>query len=132
MPSRGSHSGTPTPPRSTAASPQCSNDSVTWPVLRLSSLRPTQFVARGGPQTVKHSGESSTSPRPASRFEPSHTAACPVPAWLSGIKSPTDGLLARRLGYGVVHYPPQLPGTPRGPRAMRILGHDLRAILFIS
>jgi hypothetical protein len=39
-------------------------------------------------RTTNRSRKSSTSPPPASRFEPSHTAACPVPASLSEIKSP--------------------------------------------
>jgi hypothetical protein len=44
-----------------------------------SSSRPTQLVARPGSQTLDRS-KSSASPRPASRFEPGHIAACPVPA----------------------------------------------------
>jgi hypothetical protein len=56
----------------------------------------------------------------------------PRPGLVVGDQLPTDGLLARRLGYGFVHYQPDLPGTPRGPRAMRMLGHTLRPILFTS
>jgi predicted HAD superfamily phosphohydrolase YqeG len=54
----------------------------------------------------------------------------PRPDLVVGDQVPTDGLLARRLGYGFVHYQPRLPGTPRSPRAMRMLGQPLRPILF--
>src|SRR5262249_36544568 len=56
----------------------------------------------------------------------------PRPGLVVGDQVPTDSLLARRLGYGFLHYQPQLPGTPRGPRAMRLLGRPLRPILFTS
>jgi len=56
----------------------------------------------------------------------------PRPGLVVGDQVPTDGLLARRLGYGFVHYEPRLPGTPRGPRAMRVLGRPLRPILFTT
>jgi hypothetical protein len=49
---------------------------------------PDQLGVERPHQTVKHSGKSSTSPPPVNRFEASHTAACPVPAWLSGINCP--------------------------------------------
>ena len=54
----------------------------------------------------------------------------PRPGLVVGDQIPTDGLLARRLGYGFVHYQPRLSRTPRGPRAMRMLGHLLQPILF--
>jgi predicted HAD superfamily phosphohydrolase YqeG len=54
----------------------------------------------------------------------------PRPGLVVGDQIPTDGLLARRLGYGFVHYQPHLHATPRGPRAMRMLAHPLRPILF--
>lgn len=56
----------------------------------------------------------------------------PRPGLVVGDQVPTDGLLARRLRYGFVHYQPYLPGTPRGPRTMRMLGRPLRPILFTS
>ena len=56
----------------------------------------------------------------------------PRPGLVVGDQVPTDGLLARRLGYGFLHYQPQLRGTPGGPRAMRMLGYPLRPILFTS
>jgi hypothetical protein len=56
----------------------------------------------------------------------------PRPGLVVGDQVPTDGLLARCLGYGFVHYQPHLAGTPRGPRAMRMLGHPLRPILFTA
>jgi hypothetical protein len=54
----------------------------------------------------------------------------PRPSLVVGDQVRTDGLLARHLGYGFLHYQPLLPGTPRGPRAMQMLGHPLRPILF--
>jgi hypothetical protein len=68
----------------------------------------------------------------APRARNSWLASMLYPPRTVGDQVPTDGLLARRLGYGFLHYQPQLPGTPRGPRAMRMLGRPLRPILFTS
>ena len=46
----------------------------------------------------------------------------PRPGAVIGDQVPTDGLLARRLGYTFLHYQPRLDGIPLGPRVMHRLG----------
>jgi predicted HAD superfamily phosphohydrolase YqeG len=61
----------------------------------------------------------------ASAGKPLRTApyrGLPRPGAVVGDQVPTDGLLARRLGFTFLHYQPQLTGVPLGPRLMRGLG----------
>jgi hypothetical protein len=54
----------------------------------------------------------------------------PRPGVVIGDQVATDGILAWRLGYTFVHYAPQLPGVPLGPRLMRQVGRPIRPLLF--
>lgn len=54
----------------------------------------------------------------------------PRPGVVIGDQVATDGLLAYRLEYVFLHYCPELPYIPRGPRMMRHLGRPIRTILF--
>ena len=45
----------------------------------------------------------------------------PRPGAVIGDQVPTDGLLARRLGFTFLHYQPRLDGVPFGPRVMHRL-----------
>ncbi len=54
----------------------------------------------------------------------------PAPGVVVGDQVATDGVLARRLGYGFVHYRPRLDDIPMGPRLMHYLGRPLRRLLF--
>ena len=54
----------------------------------------------------------------------------PRPGVVVGDQVATDGVLAWRLGYAFVHYTPQLPGVPLGPRLMRQVGRPIRPLLF--
>lgn len=56
----------------------------------------------------------------------------PKPGAVVGDQTATDGVLAWRLGYAFLHYCPNLPDTPRGPRLMRSLGRPIHALLFHS
>jgi predicted HAD superfamily phosphohydrolase YqeG len=56
--------------------------------------------------------------------------ALPRPGAVIGDQVPTDGLLARRLGYTFLHWSPQLTGVPLGPRLMRHLGQVALPLLF--
>jgi hypothetical protein len=47
-----------------------------------------------------------------------------------GDQLPTDGLLARRLGFTFLHWDPRLPGVPPGPRVMHQLGRLARPLFF--
>ena len=47
-----------------------------------------------------------------------------------GDQVPTDGLLARRLGFTFLHYQPRLDGVPLGPRVMQRLGRLAVPVLF--
>jgi hypothetical protein len=47
-----------------------------------------------------------------------------------GDQIPTDGLLARRLGYTFLHWSPQLTGVPLRPRLMYLLGRVARPLIF--
>lgn len=69
----------------------------------------------------------------ASAGKPMRTASyrrLPEPGVVVGDQVATDGLLARRLGYAFLHYCPDLPRIPPGPRLMRLLGRPLRRVLF--
>ena len=69
----------------------------------------------------------------ASASKPLRTApyrALPRPGVVIGDQVPTDGLLARRLGYSFLHWSPQLTGVPLGPRLMRALGRVVLPLLF--
>lgn len=69
----------------------------------------------------------------ASAGKPLRTApyrGLPRPGALVGDQVPTDGLLARRLGFTFLHYQPPLAGVPLGPRLMRQLGQLARPLLF--
>jgi predicted HAD superfamily phosphohydrolase YqeG len=68
-----------------------------------------------------------------SAWKPLRTApyrALPRPGVVIGDQVPTDGLLARRLGYTFLHWSPRLTGVPLGPRLMRALGRVVLPLLF--
>jgi predicted HAD superfamily phosphohydrolase YqeG len=54
----------------------------------------------------------------------------PLPGAVLGDQVPTDGLLARRLGFTFLHYQPRLDGVPLGPRLMHRLGRLAVPALF--
>jgi len=54
----------------------------------------------------------------------------PRPGAVIGDQIPTDGLLARRLGYTFLHWSPQLTGVPLRPRLMYLLGRVARPLIF--
>jgi predicted HAD superfamily phosphohydrolase YqeG len=69
----------------------------------------------------------------ASAAKPLRTAPyrdLPRPGAVVGDQIPTDGLLARRLGYTFLHYQPRLDGIPLGPRLMHRLGRFAVPLLF--
>lgn len=69
----------------------------------------------------------------ASAWKPLRTATyrtLPRPGVVIGDQVPTDGLLARRLGYTFLHWSPRLTGVPLGPRLMRALGRVVLPLLF--
>jgi predicted HAD superfamily phosphohydrolase YqeG len=68
-----------------------------------------------------------------SAWKPLRTApyrALPRPGAVIGDQVPTDGLLARRLGYTFLHWSPPLTGVPLGPRLMQRLGRVAVPLLF--
>jgi predicted HAD superfamily phosphohydrolase YqeG len=54
----------------------------------------------------------------------------PRPGMVIGDQVATDGALAWRLGCFFLHYCPDLPGIPLGPRLMRALGRPMQQFLF--
>lgn len=69
----------------------------------------------------------------ASAGKPLRTApyrGLPRPGVVAGDQVPTDGLLARRLGFTFLHYQPRLGDVPLGPRLMRRLGQLVLPLLF--
>jgi predicted HAD superfamily phosphohydrolase YqeG len=69
----------------------------------------------------------------ASAGKPLRTAAyrdLPRPGAVVGDQVPTDGLLARRLGFTFLHYQPRLDDVPLGPRLMHHLGRLALPLLF--
>jgi diacylglycerol kinase family enzyme/predicted HAD superfamily phosphohydrolase YqeG len=69
----------------------------------------------------------------ASAGKPLRTAPyrdLPRPGAVVGDQLPTDGLLAYRLGYAFLHYAPDHPSAPVGPRLMHRWGQALRPVLF--
>ena len=69
----------------------------------------------------------------ASAAKPLRTAPyrdLPRPGAVVGDQVPTDGLLARRLGYTFLHYQPRLDDIPLGPRLMHRLGRVALPLLF--
>lgn len=69
----------------------------------------------------------------ASAGKPLRTAAYrgfPRPGVVIGDQVATDGILARRLGYGFVLYGPGLHGIPRAPRLMGACGRLVRPLFF--
>jgi predicted HAD superfamily phosphohydrolase YqeG len=69
----------------------------------------------------------------AAAAKPLRTAAyrnLPGPGVVVGDQIATDGVLAWRLGYAFVHFQPDLPVTPLGPRAMGLIGRALRPLFF--
>jgi predicted HAD superfamily phosphohydrolase YqeG len=69
----------------------------------------------------------------ASAGKPLRTApyrALPRPGAVIGDQVPTDGLLARRLGYTFLHWSPPLTDVPPGPRLMHVLGRLAQPLLF--
>jgi predicted HAD superfamily phosphohydrolase YqeG len=69
----------------------------------------------------------------ASAGKPLRTApyrALPRPGAVIGDQVPTDGLLARRLGYAFLYWSPRQTGVPLGPRLMHCLGRVALPLLF--
>ena len=69
----------------------------------------------------------------ASAAKPLRTAPyrdLPRPGAVVGDQVPTDGLLARRLGYTFLHYQPRRGDIPLGPRVMHRLGRIALPLLF--
>ncbi len=69
----------------------------------------------------------------ASAGKPLRTApyrGLPRPGAVIGDQVPTDGLLARRLGFTFLHWDPELSGVPAGPRLMSLLGRLARPLFF--
>jgi predicted HAD superfamily phosphohydrolase YqeG len=69
----------------------------------------------------------------ASAGKPLRTApyhGLPKPGAVIGDQLPTDGLLARRLGFTFLHWDPKLSGVPPGPRVMHQLGRLARPLFF--
>ena len=69
----------------------------------------------------------------ASAGKPVQTApylGFPRPGMVVGDQVPTDGILARRLGYTFVLVDPQLTEVPAGPRLMAAFGRLVRPLLF--
>lgn len=56
--------------------------------------------------------------------------ALPLPGAVIGDQVPTDGLLARRLGYTFLYWSPRLTGVPVGPWLMHRLGRVALPLLF--
>lgn len=54
----------------------------------------------------------------------------PRPGAVIGDQVPTDGLLARRLGFTFLHWDPQMNGVPVGPRLMGLLGRLVKPLAF--
>jgi hypothetical protein len=54
----------------------------------------------------------------------------PRPGAVAGDQVPTDGLLARRLGYTFLYYRPRLAQVPPGPRLMHRFGRLAAPLLF--
>jgi predicted HAD superfamily phosphohydrolase YqeG len=69
----------------------------------------------------------------ASAGKPLRTAPyreLPKPGAVIGDQVPTDGLLARRLGFTFLHWDPELTGVPPGPRVLHQLGRLARPLFF--
>jgi predicted HAD superfamily phosphohydrolase YqeG len=69
----------------------------------------------------------------ASAGKPLRTApyrGLPQPGAVVGDQVPTDGLLARKLGFAFLHYQPRLADVPLGPRLMHRLGRLAVPLLF--
>jgi predicted HAD superfamily phosphohydrolase YqeG len=69
----------------------------------------------------------------ASAGKPLRTApyrGLPRPGAVVGDQVPTDGLLARRLGFTFLHYQPRLADVPLGPRLMHRVGQLAVPFLF--
>jgi predicted HAD superfamily phosphohydrolase YqeG len=69
----------------------------------------------------------------ASARKPVRTApyrGLPLPGAVIGDQLPTDGILARRLGYTFLHYDPPAAGVPLGPRLMHQWGQLVRPVVF--
>lgn len=69
----------------------------------------------------------------ASAGKPLRTAPyreLPRPGAVIGDQVPTDGLLARRLGFTFLHWDPRMNGVPVGPRLMGLLGRLVKPLAF--
>ncbi|MGH3277915.1 MAG: hypothetical protein ACRDNW_02105 [Trebonia sp.] len=69
----------------------------------------------------------------ASAGKPLRTAPyrdLPRPGAVVGDQVPTDGVLARRLGFTFLHYAPRLTGVPLGPRLLQQVGRLALPMLF--
>jgi hypothetical protein len=69
----------------------------------------------------------------ASAGKPLHMApyrGLPRPGAVAGDQVPTDGLLARRLGFTFLYYQPRLADVPLGPRLLHRLGQLALPLLF--
>jgi hypothetical protein len=80
-----------------------------------------------GPGTAFRSG---TWHPPGSRCGPRRTTTFPGRAPWQVISSPTDGILAYRLGFTFLHDAPKLAGVPLGPGLMHRWSELVRPVLF--
>jgi hypothetical protein len=90
-----------------------------------SARRPSALPAGAGIRVMYLS-----SARKPIRIAPYQTL--PRPGIVIGDQTATDGVLARRLGYTFLHYCPQLPDVPLGPRLLQQCGQAVVPFLFRS
>ena len=93
-------------------------------VFSTNSVRRPSVLPAGGDVAVSYL---------ASAAKPLRTAPyrdLPRPGAVVGDQIPTDGLLARRLGYTFLHYQPRLDDIPLGPRLMHRLGRLAVPLLY--
>jgi predicted HAD superfamily phosphohydrolase YqeG len=107
---------------------------ITGKVSRLPSVRVLVFATNSvrRPSAIPAAGNLEVRYL-ASAGKPLRTAAyrgLPRPGAVVGDQVPTDGLLARRLGFTFLYYQPRLTEVPLGPRLMHRLGQLALPLLF--
>jgi hypothetical protein len=85
--------------------------------------RPSAFPAVAGVQVVYL-----TRARKPLRLTP--YLSFPRPGVVCGDQIATDGVLARRLDYAFLQYPPGIADVPAGPRLMQHCGRMVRPLIF--
>jgi hypothetical protein len=88
-----------------------------------SARRPGIIPAGTGPRVIYIS--SARKPLQVAHYE-----NFPRPGIVIGDQVATDGVLARRLGYGFLHYSPRLAGVPVGPRLLQHCGELVLPLVF--